>query len=267
MADYLSLVAAANAAAYDRYLGPPQFEPYARDLAGRLGAMTDGDLLETAAGTGVLTRVLARTLPEAVRIVATDLNPARLDYAAAQPGAARVSWQQADALALPFENASFDAVVCQFGVMFFPDKIAGYREVLRVLRPGGRFLFNVWDRIEANELNVVFNQVLATQFSQDPPQLLAPFQYHQPDTIADEARCAGFHSVAVESLELINMMPSARDLAIGLCQGTTLAGDIESRRPGGLAGVTENVAAGLAARLGTGPIAGRMRAHVVSASR
>ena len=119
MADYLSLVAAANAAAYDRYLGPPQFEPYARDLAGRLGAMTDGDLLETAAGTGVLTRVLARTLPEAVRIIATDLNPARLDYAAAQPGAARVSWQQADALALPFENASFDAVVCQFGVMFF----------------------------------------------------------------------------------------------------------------------------------------------------
>ena len=168
---------------------------------------------------------------------------------------------------MPFEDASFDIVVSQIGDMFFPDKIAGYREALRVLRPSGRFLFNVWDCIEANELHAALNQVLAGLFPQDPPKLLAPFQYHQPDTIADEVRRAGFHSVALESLELINTMPSARDLAIGLCQGTILASDIENRRPGGLAVVTEAVAAGLVDRLGDGPIAGRMRAHVVSASR
>ena len=152
MSDYLSMVAAASAAVYDRCLGPWQFEPYALELAGRLSDLITGSLLETAAGTGVLTRVLAQVLPEAVAIVATDLNQSRLDYAAAQPGAARVTWRQADALDLPFDNAVFDVVVCQFGVMFFPDKVAGYREALRVLKPGGRFLFNVWDRVEARRV-------------------------------------------------------------------------------------------------------------------
>src|SRR5258707_8665429 len=138
-------------AIYDRYLGPLIFAPYAADLARRLIDMRDGDVLETAAGTGIVTRALARALPAGVAITATDLNQPMVDYAAAQAGAERVVWRQADALKLPFGDAAFDVVVCQFGAMFFPDKRAGYREARRVLKPDGRFIFNVWDRIEENE--------------------------------------------------------------------------------------------------------------------
>ena len=132
-------------ALYDRYLGPLIFEPYAAELAGRVASGTASRILETAAGTGILTRVLARLLPDTTEIVATDLNQPMLDFAAAQPGTARVTWRRADALALPFPDQSFDVVACQFGAMFFPDKIAAYREALRVVGRGGYLIFSVWD--------------------------------------------------------------------------------------------------------------------------
>ena len=131
---------------YDRYLVPLIFESYANDLAGRLVKANLKDMLETAAGTGVLTRAMASRLPESAHIVATDLNQPMLDYAKArQSDKGRVEWKQADALALPFKDQSFDAVACQFGVMFFPDRIKGYKEARRVLRSGGHFFFSVWD--------------------------------------------------------------------------------------------------------------------------
>lgn len=109
---------------YDSHLVPLMFLPYADDIAARLGGLSAGHVLETAAGTGVVTQRLAEALPAAVRITATDLNPAMLERARMRPGAGRVDWQQADALALPFADAMFDAVVCQFGVMFSPDRVA-----------------------------------------------------------------------------------------------------------------------------------------------
>src|SRR5689334_7963313 len=143
MAQSDTVFAGSIPALYDRYLGPLIFEPYAADLADRVASAAAGRVLETAAGTGVLTRALASVLPGASEIVATDLNQPMLDFAAARPGVERVRWQRADALALPFPERSFDAVVCQFGAMFFPDKVTGYREALRVLRPGGRFVCSV----------------------------------------------------------------------------------------------------------------------------
>ena len=135
---------------YDRYMGPLVFRPYAQDLAARLAGFA-GDLLEVAAGTGIVTETLDRTLPAAARIVATDISQPMLDYAAARLASPRVFWRAADGQALPFDDASFDAVVCQFGVMFFPDRPAGYAEARRMLRPGGRYVFSIWDRIEAND--------------------------------------------------------------------------------------------------------------------
>ncbi|MGB8856690.1 MAG: class I SAM-dependent methyltransferase, partial [Burkholderiales bacterium] len=136
---------------YEYYMVPLIFEPYALDLAGRLAMRRVARVLEIAAGTGVVTRRLASALPENVAIIATDLNQAMLDLAA-QIGTQRpVEWRQADAMQLPFEDAAFDAVVCQFGAMFFPEKSKAYSEARRVLRPDGVFLFNVWDRIEENE--------------------------------------------------------------------------------------------------------------------
>ena len=150
---------------YDRFMVPLIFESYARDLAGRLADVEPRDVLETAAGTGVLTRAIASMLPAQARIVATDLNQPMLDHAAAReqrPG--RITWRQADALALPFEDRSFDAVACQFGAMFFPDKVLGYGQARRVLKPGGHFFFNVWDRIAENEFADVVTETLATIF-------------------------------------------------------------------------------------------------------
>ena len=127
-------------ALYDQYLGSLLFQPYGRDIADRLAYLTDGRLLETAAGTGIVTRALAAALSNQVKIVATDLNQPMVDHAAMQFSSSRVAWQKADALKLPFEDASFDCVVCQFGIMFVPDKLKAYREALRVLKSGGSFM-------------------------------------------------------------------------------------------------------------------------------
>ena len=233
-----------------------------RDLAA-------GAVLETAAGTGRVTRALARVLSANASIVATDLNQAMLDFAASQDGVERVTWRQADATALPFDDAAFDAVVCQFGAMFFSDKVAAYREGLRVLKPAGRFLFNIWDKIEANVFAQVATEALFAVFPDDPPLFLArtPHGHYRTDIVGDELRMAGFGNVAVETVEKVSRLPAARDLALGFCQGSPLRNEIEERRPGGLEAVTDAVARAIAARLGDGPISGSMRAHVITAAR
>jgi ubiquinone/menaquinone biosynthesis C-methylase UbiE len=268
MAQTDTVFAGSIPAFYDRYLGPLLFQPYAADLAARLTNIADGRVLETAAGTGIVTRELARTLPDTVEMVATDLNQPMIDFAAAQPGVGRVTWQQADALALPFEDRSFDAVVCQFGVMFFSDKLAAYREVLRVLKPRGRFVFNVWDRIEENEIGDIVTEALAALYPEDPPRFFArtPHSYHDLDTIRRELAEAGFSSVEVETLPRLSRAQSAREPAIGLCHGTPLRSEIEARDPGGLDVATDAAANAIAARFGSGPITARMKAHVITAS-
>jgi ubiquinone/menaquinone biosynthesis C-methylase UbiE len=167
---------------YDRYLGPLIFEPYAQDLATRLSALHPEHVLETAAGTGIVTRALVRSLSPGVRIVATDLNQPMLDHAAERVPPGHVSWQKADAQALPFPDGAFDAVVCQFGVMFFPDKQKAYREARRVLKPSGHFILNVWDKIEHNEFADLVTAAVTDMFANDPPRFLAriPHGYHEP---------------------------------------------------------------------------------------
>ena len=166
---------------YERFLVPLIFESYAADLAKRAAETEPQDVLETAAGTGVLTRALASCLPQDTRITATDLNAPMLDHAAArQPNNRRIAWQQADAMALPFAAEAFDIVACQFGAMFFPDKVQGYKEARRVLRSGGRFIFSVWDQISENEFADVVTEALAAIFPDDPPRFMArvPHGYH-----------------------------------------------------------------------------------------
>jgi ubiquinone/menaquinone biosynthesis C-methylase UbiE len=254
---------------YQRFLVPLIFEPYAEDLAARVARVAPHDVLETAAGTGVLTRALAARLP-AARLVATDLNQPMLDLAAArQPDAKKVTWRQANALALPFADHSFDAVACQFGVMFFPDKAQGYREARRVLKPGGRFLFNVWDRIAENEFADVVTQALATLFPQDPPRFMAriPHGYHDVEEIRAQLAAAGFSQIAVETLEHTSKAPSPRDPAIAYCQGTPLRNEIEARDPARLDEATTRATEALAQRFGRGAVEGRLRAHVIVAMR
>jgi len=255
---------------YDRFLVPLIFEPYARDLAARVAGVEPQDVLETAAGTGVLTRELASRLPVDARLVATDLNQPMLNLAAAKlPDERRIEWRQADALALPFEDQSFDAVACQFGVMFFPDKVQGYREARRVLKPGGRFFFNVWDKISENEFADVVTQALATLFPQDPPLFMArtPHGYHDVEKIEEQLTAADFASISVESLDETSRAPSPRDPAVAYCQGTPLRNEIEARDPSRLEEATQRAADAVAQRFGNGAVAGRIRAHVISAVR
>jgi ubiquinone/menaquinone biosynthesis C-methylase UbiE len=256
-------------ALYDRYLGPLIFAPYAADLAQRLAGLAQGQVLETAAGTGIVSRELARTLPDRVVITSTDLNQAMVDYAAAQPGGARIAWRQADALTLPFPDATFDAVVCQFGAMFFPDKMAGYREARRVLKPGARFIFNVWDRIEENEIPRVVTEAVAALFPDDPPRFLArtPHGYHDGDLIRRELQQAGFADIEIETVAHRSRAASHRDPAIGFCQGTPLRNEIEARDPARLEEATEEAARAVAARFGKGPVEGKIQAHVITAMK
>jgi ubiquinone/menaquinone biosynthesis C-methylase UbiE len=255
---------------YDRFLVPLIFESYARDLAERMAKVEPRDVLETAAGTGVLTRAMAARLARRARIVATDLNQPMLDHAAAREQApGRIVWRQADALALPFEDQSFDAVACQFGVMFFPDKVLGYRQARRVLKPGGRFIFNVWDRISENEFADVVTETLATVFPRDPPRFMArtPHGHHDVAKLRDELTMAGFAQVSIETRGDISKAPSPRDPAIAYCQGTPLRNEIEARDPSGLEAATQACTQALALRFGNGPVQGRIRAHVITAIR
>jgi len=256
---------------YDRFLVPLIFEPYATDLAGRIAGMKPRHVLETAAGTGVLTRALASRLAENVRFVATDLNQPMLDRAAAQqPPDRRLTWQQADALALPFEDRTFDVVACQFGAMFFPDKVQGYREARRVLQPGGRFFFNVWDRIEDNEFADVVTQVLAAVFPDDPPRFMAriPHGYHERATIERDLASAGFAAAPrIETVTARSRAASPRIPAIAICQGTPLRNEIEARDSTRLGQATDVTARAIAARFGHGAVDGKMQAHVVTVVR
>jgi ubiquinone/menaquinone biosynthesis C-methylase UbiE len=254
---------------YDRLLVPLLFEPYALDLANRIAATNPRDVLETAAGTGVLTRAMAAKLPDDVRMTVTDLNQPMLDQASSrQSGDHRITWRQADALALPFGDQSFDVVACEFGAMFFPDKVQGYREARRVLKPGGRFLFNLWDRIATNEFADVVTEALAQMFPQDPPRFLArtPHGYCDVEQIRQELNVAGFAKVSAEAVEHRSRAPSPRDPAIAYCQGTPLRNEIEARGPSRLQEATDRAAEALAARFGNGAVDGLIRAIVISAS-
>jgi SAM-dependent methyltransferase len=250
-------------ALYDRFLGPFLFEPYAVDLAARAAALAPRRILETAAGTGIVTEALVAALP-AAEVVATDLNQAMLDVAARRVTSPRVSFRAADAQSLPFGDSAFDVVVCQFGVMFFPDRVLAYREAKRVLRPGGHFLFNAWDRLEENPGSAAVADAVASLFPDDPPGFLArtPFGYHDKARIEADLLAAGFRDVAIETVRRRGPADSAREAAAGLCKGSPLRAEIEARAPERLDEAAEAAAAAVEA---LGAESGRLSAHVVTA--
>ena len=251
---------------YDTQMVPLIFQPYADDMARRVAALEPARVLETAAGTGVLTRALARALPAQTEIVATDLNQPMLDRAAAVGTQRPVRWQQADAMQLPFDAASFDVVVCQFGAMFFPDRAHGFAEARRVLRPGGVFLFNVWDRIEDNEFADEVTNALATLFPADPPRFMArtPHGYSDRKQIAADLAAAGFTAAPnIETVAARSPAASPSVVAIAYCQGTPLRGEIQARAGVSLGAATAACTAAIAARFGSGPVDARIQAHVI----
>ncbi|MFB9359735.1 class I SAM-dependent methyltransferase [Actinoplanes nipponensis] len=252
---------------YDRCLGPLLFRPYAEDLAGRLAVRPADRLLELAAGTGIATAEVARAVSPGARIVATDLQQAMLDMAARRVRAGQVRFRTADAQELPFGDGSFDALFCQFGVMFLPDKDRAYRGMRRVLAGGGTLIFSVWDRIETSPIVAAVADALARRFPDDPPRFMSrvPHGYHDPAAIREDLGAAGFTEITVESVTLPSTAPSAREVAVGFCQGTPLRHEIVARDATGLPAVTEAVTQAVADRFGEAPVAATMTALVVTA--
>jgi ubiquinone/menaquinone biosynthesis C-methylase UbiE len=252
---------------YDKYLVPMIFEPYAEDLVNRLASRSVTRVLEIAAGTGVVTRKLASVLPESVSIVATDLNQPMLDLASGIGTKRPVAWRQADAMQLPFPDGTFDAVVCQFGVMFFPDKARAYSEARRVLGSRGVFIFNVWDRIEENEFADTVATTLASLFPNDPPRFMArtPHGYYDHPTIERDLANGGFAAPPrISTVAARSRAESARDPAVAYCQGTPLRSEIEARDASRLGEATDLAAEAIARRFGLGAIDGKIQAHIVT---
>lgn len=226
---------------YDRYLGPVSFMPYATEMAQRVKVFNPKQLLETACGTGIVTYAIADALPRSAEIVATDLSQPMLDFAAAKRPDSAIVWRQADAQALPFDDGSFDAIICQFGVMFFPDKAKGFSEARRVLKAGGRFLFAVWGNLESNELPRINTDAIATMFPDDPPTFMrrVPYGYNDENTISAQLREAGFTDILIDRVNQTLNVTSARDYAYGATQGGPLRNEIEKRDPKSLDRATE----------------------------
>jgi SAM-dependent methyltransferase len=249
---------------YDRYLGPTVFRPFAVDLARRAARLASRDVLELAAGTGIVTRELVAALPHAT-LTATDLNRAMVTRGARSVPQAH--WAVADAQRPPFGNGRFDLVACQYGVMFLPDRPAAFAQALRVLAPGGRLLFSTWDTLDTHGFERVLMVGVRQAFPDDPPLFLehVPHGYHDLDQVVADVRAGGFTTVEIDTVTLTGHARSAADLAVGYCTGSPLRAGIESR--GDLQATTALVAEVMEERLGTGSIAAEMTAHVVTARR
>ena len=253
-------------AIYDRCMVPLLFRPYASLVAERVREFQPARILETAAGTGVLTRQLHDALPEA-EIVATDLNQPMLDLAAGRIRSDKVSLLAADAQQLPFPDGSFDLAACQFGVMFFPDKVAANAEARRVLREGGRYILMIWDSVDRNLATKFAGAAVAELFPGDAGAFYEriPFRYHDIDLIEHDLLAAGFNDIEIETVELRSRAPSARDAAIGLTQGTPMRSELEQRGAWMLERATEAAAQALEQFEGPDGFDAPMSARLVTA--
>lgn len=253
---------------YDTFLVPMIFTYYARDLANRVNETGAKRVLEVAAGTGVVTRMMAAVLPNSVSITATDLSQPMIDRATAVGSERPVRWRTADVMALPFDNASFDAVVCQFGAMFFPDRAAAYAEIARVLQPDGTFLFNVWDRIEHNEFANIISLALEAEFEEDPPTFITriPHGYFDLHELHEDLARGGLGNVVSSERVVARSFASSPEVvALAYCQGTPIRNEITARDPARLDEVTKAAAAAIREEFGEGKVDGKISAYVIVA--
>jgi SAM-dependent methyltransferase len=251
---------------YDRFLGNFYFEPYAADLARRLAVGREGRVLEVACGTGILTRRLRAAMPKDAQLVATDLSEPMIEYARSKLWGADIHWRTADAQALPFKDGAFDAVVCQFGLMFLTDRALGFREARRVLGPGGTFLANVWCSLDDNPTAGAAHRTLVGMFPENPPRFFeTPYGCHDPSAIEVLAHDAGFANVTIERVDLEGHAPSARHVAMGFVRGFPLGAALQEREAD-MDVVVDKIARALRDGEGPMPYAAPLAALVVTAT-
>jgi ubiquinone/menaquinone biosynthesis C-methylase UbiE len=248
---------------YDQYMGPLLFEPFAKHVAQQVALFGPERILETAAGTGIVTRAVSEAVPDAT-IVATDINPLVVEFAGQRMQTDRVTFQRADAQDLPFADASFDLVLCLFGVMFFPDKVRANAEARRMLRPGGRYVVVTFNRLDLNPVPKAAGEAVASLFPENPRYMeRGPFSYTDAARLEQDLRAVGFESVEVETVELSSLV-TARDAAHGIVLGSPFRAEIERLDASALERAT--IAVEQALRAWDGECA-PMSAHVATASR
>ena len=252
---------------YDKYLGPLLMVPYAHDLARRLPIHGLHDVLEIACGTGIVTQALRDRLAEETRLVATDSSADMLKFAQSKPMSKKVEWKVADATNLPFKDNSFDMVVCQFGAMFFPDKAKGFQEIFRVLRPGGRVLFNTWDKLQHNDFFRIAHEVVSQMFENNPPSFYQiPYGFYDHFEIRTILRKAGYCDIALSTLE-VKTQADAADAAKGMVEGNPISDEIRSRLGKDIKEATERVERAVASELGQRMAKGHARAIIAGARK
>lgn len=267
MAEVLSFDNSA-AVKYERYMVPLIFQPYAEIMAERVAKLNPSHVLEIAAGTGVVTRALAAALPESCEIVATDLAEGMLDVAREYvPEGSPILWQQADGQDLPFEDESFDVVVCQFGIMFFPDKIQGFREAHRVLKPGGTVIFNSWASLAENPtFDLAFNTAMELMNGKLPNLMEVPFGYTDEDQIRSDMGVAGIESIEIEAVSTQSNVTSAQGAALGYIQGGPMTG-VMKELGGDIPEITAKVAAAIELTMGSGPFQNPLKAILMTGKK
>jgi len=253
---------------YDTYLGPSKFDTVGAELVKRLPPRPAGDVLELACGTGLVTRRLREKLDPSLRLVATDISKPMLDYARGKYTAVDgIEWREADAMKLPFGDAEFGLVACALGAMFMPDKSAFYREARRVLKPGGMFLFSVWDRLEENLQDLIATEVIAGLFpGEKDVSFLTPFTMHDMGKVRSDLEEAGFRDVHAENVRLTLDHVSARTIAVGQMRGTP-RGLLLEKKGFSLDEVADKVTDALARAGGADPFVGRGSIFIVTAAR
>ena len=249
-------------AIYDRYLGPYIFEPYAIDIAGRIKTPVK-DVLEIAAGTGRVTRHIADRIGTNSRLIATDLNPDMLAIARERVSAANIEWLTANAQELPFPDNSFDCVICQFGFMFLPERQKGFDEAFRVLKPGGQFLFNTWDKVENNITAWIARQTVTNFFTDNPPAFYkVPFSMHDPEELKAHVEAAGFKTNSINRITLNGKSPSAMDIATGFIEGNPVITEIIKEDPSQVVTIKAQIVAQIHEQVGGDPVRSELNARV-----
>ncbi len=217
---------------YDRYLGPLNFEPFAIDLAARVRKDTKS-VLEIACGTGRLTRQLRNVLPLTAELTCTDLSMDMIDFAQSSLMDNSINFLPANAQDLPFEDNSFDLVVCQFGYMFTTDKQKAFSEAFRVLKKNGVILFNTWDKLENNKIRVTMRKILDNFFQREMDFLDVPFSMSNPAETSVLLKNAGFTNIEYSLVTLGGTSPTALDAAKGLIKGNPIYKEILERDENG----------------------------------
>ena len=252
----------------DRYFAPSFLLPFADDMARRLSRISMGPVLEICADTGVLTQAIASAMSAGLTIIATDPNADAIQRASIKPGMARIAWQRADPGALPFPDATFGIVTCHFAVATLPDRVQAFQEARRVMKTGGRFVFNVPGHIRHNPVAECIQGAMNDLFPSDPPRFVGHtlHGYADNEAIDDDLTAAGFTDAIYTTVELPYVAASALDSAMGYCLGTSLRAEIEARAPDKAEQAIRTAVAALEKRFGTGAIETGMRAHIISAS-